>query len=208
MAGIGLRKPFYAVYKYDEETGTVTYTGGGLLAKAVEFSASIESAEANNLYADDAIAEADHSFGSGTISITTDDLLPEPSAAILGITPREITVGENGEKIKELVYDETVVAPNLGFGVIIPKVKDGVSAFRAVVFPKIVFNVPADAATTQGETIEWQTPTIEGAIYRSDAAGHPWKREITVADEATAVAYIKQCLGITDPAEDSNEPTA
>lgn len=198
MAGIGLRKPYYAIYNYDEATETVAYTGGGLLAKAVEFSASIESGDKNDLYADDGIAESDRSFGSGTISITTDDLMPEPSAAILGVTPKEITIGDSGEKVQELVYDEDVEAPYLGFGVIIPKKKDGGPCFRAVVFPRIMFNVPEDAATTKGESIEWQTPTIEGTILRSEEEKHPWKREVTVSTEALAVAYIKQCLGITD----------
>ena len=198
MAGIGLRKPFYAIYNYDETAGSVAYSAGGLLAKAVEFSASIESAEANNLYADDGIAETDRSFGGGTISVTTDDLLPAPSAAILGITPKEIKIGSETATVQELVYDENMVAPYLGFGIIIPKVKNGVASFRAVVFPKIMFNVPADAATTQGESIEWQTPVIEGTILRSDADGHPWKREVTVADEEKAIAYIKQCLNISD----------
>ena len=141
MAGIGLRKPFYAIYNYNEESGTVTYTGGGLLAKAVEFSASIESGDDNNLYADDVIAESDRSFSNGSISITTDDLTTEASAAILGITAKEITVG-SATKVSELVYDEDAVTPYLGFGVIIPKKRNGVLSFRAVVFPKIMFNVP------------------------------------------------------------------
>ena len=97
-----------------------------------------------------------------------------------------------------MVYDEDAVTPYLGFGVIIPKKRNGVLSFRAVVFPKIMFNVPEDAATTKGETIEWKTPTIEGTILRSDADKHPWKREVTVPDEATAITYIKQCLNITD----------
>lgn len=200
MAGIGLRKPFYAIYNYDDGAGTVSYSGGGILAKAVEFSASIESGDNNDLYADDGIAESDRSFGSGTISITTDDLSQEASAAILGIVAKEITIGEAANKIKELVYDEDAATPYLGFGVIIPKIKGGVQSFRALVFPKIMFNAPEDAATTKGESIEWQTPTIEGTILRSDADKHAWKREVTVADEATAVAYIKQCLNITDAA--------
>lgn len=199
MAGIGLRKPFYAIYNYDEGAGAASYTAGGLLAKAVEFSASIESGDNNDLYADDGIAESDRSFGSGTISITTDDLTPEASAAILGIKPKEITVGTGADKVTELVYDEDTATPYLGFGVIIPKIRGGVTSYRAIVFPKIMFNVPEDAATTKKDTIEWQTPTIEGTILRSDAEKHPWKREATVADEATAVAYIKQCLDITNP---------
>lgn len=207
MAGIGLRKPYYAVYNYDEATGTVTYTKGGLLAKAVEFSAKIESGDKSELHADDGIAESDRSFGSGAISITTDDLMPEPSAVILGVTPKEITIGEGGQPVKELVYDEDVEAPYLGFGVIIPKKKNNQPYFRAVVFPKIMFNVPEDAAKTRGESIEWQTPTIEGTILRSDGEKHPWKREITVGDEATAVAYIKQCLHIVDAPAPDIDPT-
>lgn len=197
MAGIGLRKPFYALYSYDEKKGTVSYTGGGLLAKAVEFSASIESGDDNNLYADDVIAESDRSFANGTISITTDDLTTEASAAILGITPKKITIGSDTE-VSELVYDEDAETPYLGFGVIIPKKRGGVMSYRAVVFPKIMFNVPEESATTKGESIEWQTPTVEGTILRSDADKHPWKREVTVSDEATAAAYIKQQLNITE----------
>lgn len=194
MAGIGLRKPFYSIY--NNADGVVTYTGGGILAKAIEFSASIETATDNNLYADDGIAESDRSFASGTISITTDDLTPEASAAILGITATDVTVGE--ATVSELVYDEDAQTPYLGFGVIIPKIRGGVASFRAVVFPKIMFNVPEDAATTKGESIEWQTPTIEGTILRSDAEKHPWKREATVGTEAQAIAYIKQCLNIVE----------
>lgn len=199
MAGIGLRKPYYAVYNYDESAGAVSYANGGLLAKAVEFSASIESGDNNDLYADDGVAESDRSFGSGTISITTDDLTTEASAAILGIVAKEITIGSGAQKVQELVYDEDAVTPYLGFGVIIPKMRGGATVYRALVFPKIMFNVPEDAATTKGESIEWQTPTIEGTILRSDADKHPWKREVTVDSEATAIAYIKQCLNITNP---------
>lgn len=198
MAGIGLRKPYYAIYHYNESTGEVTYTRGGVLAKAIEFSASVESGDDNNLWADDGIAESDRSFGGGTVSITTDDLAQEASAAILGITPREITIGGASTPVMELVYDEEATAPYLGFGVIIPKKKNSKIIYRAVVLPKIMFSVPEDAAKTMQDSIEWQTPTIEGTILRSDALGHPWKREVTVASEAEAVAYIKQCLQITE----------
>ena len=196
MAGIGLRKPFFAKYSYDEKSGAVSYTGGGLLAKAVEFSASIESSDDNGLYADDMVAETDRSFAGGSISITTDDLTAEASAAILGITAKSVKIGVGEETVQELVYDDSMTDTFLGFGIIIPKRRGGVNCFRAVVFPKIQFGVPEDSAKTKANSIEWQTPTIEGTILRSDAEGHPWKREVTVPDEATAIAYIKQCLGI------------
>lgn len=194
MATIGVSKPYYGIYENND--GVVSYTGGAVFAKAVEFSATIDSSEDNNLYADNGIAEADRSFGGGSISVTTDDIEQAAAAAILGITPSTITVGETTE-VSELVYNDDMTVPDLGFGIIIKKKKDGIDKYRAVFFHKIKFNIPEDAATTQGETIEWQTPTIEGTIMRDDSEKHGWKSEATLDTEALAVAYLKQKLGIT-----------
>lgn len=193
MAGTGLKKPYYA--KYSATGSTVTYTGGGILAKAVEFSAEIDSGEDNNLYADDGIAESERTFKGGKISITTDDLTQEASAAILGITPKTLTVGE--DTVTELVFDDDVQSPEIGFGIIIPKQKGGVASFRAIVFPRLKFSIPKDAAKTQGESIEWQTAELEATIMRDDTAKRAWKREATLTSESGAEAYIKQILGIT-----------
>lgn len=193
MATIGVSKPYYG--KYVNTDGTVTYTGGAVFAKAVEFNATIESSDDNNLYADNMIAESDRSFAGGTISVTTDEISQTAAAAILGITPDTITIGET-TNVSELVYDDDMEVPDLGFGIIIKKKVSGVDKYRAVFFHRIKFNIPADAAVTQGETIEWQTPTIDGSIMRDDSAKHGWKSEVTVDTEAIAVAYLKQKLGI------------
>lgn len=193
MATIGVSKPYYGIYVNTD--GTITYTGGALFAKAVEFSASVESGDDNNLYADNGIAESDRSFGGGSISVTTDDIEQAAAAAILGITADTITIGEE-TGISELVFDDDMQIPDIGFGIIIKKKKDGVEKYRAVFFHKVKFNIPEDAATTQGETIEWQTPTIEGTIMRDDSTKHGWKSEVIVDTEALAVAYIKGKLGI------------
>lgn len=193
MAGIGLRKPYVA--KYVNTAGVISYTGGTLLAKAVEFSASIEASENNNLYGDDGIVESDVSFSNGTFEITTDDLETAASALIMGITADTITVGTD-ESVSELVYDDDMNPPDLGFGIIIPKKISGVVKYRAVVFPKVKFNIPEEAAKTQGETIEWQTPTIGGIIMRDDSAKRVWKYEATLTTEADAVTYIKDKLDI------------
>lgn len=196
MATIGVSKPYYAIYS---NTGTtVTYSKGGILAKAVEFSAEIQDSEDNNLYADNAIAETDRSFSGGTLTITTDDLTQEASAAILGITPKSITVeGVSTETPTELVFDDAQAIPYLGFGIIIKKKVSNTTKWRAIVFTKIMFSVPNDAATTQGETIEWQTPELTATIMRDDSTTHAWKRESTLDSEADAEAYIKDCLSIT-----------
>ena len=90
MATIGLSKPYYALYQ--ESGGTVTYSGGGLIGKATEMSLELEGADANILYADNGPAESDNQFAGGTLTISTDDLLPEPMLAILGLVEEEMTL--------------------------------------------------------------------------------------------------------------------
>lgn len=189
MAVIGLSKPFVA--KYNNDGNTVSYTDGTVLGKAISFSTELEESDSNDLYGDNTIIETDKSFSGGTMTIGTDDLTQESSALILGITP-----SEDGE----LLYNDDMVAPYLGFGCVVKKKKDGAYKWRAVVLPKIMFNIPADAAETQGETIEWQTPELTASILRDDTEKHNWKRESTFDTEAEAVAYIKTKLNIVDAA--------
>jgi hypothetical protein len=196
MATIGVSKPYYGIY--NNNNGVISYSDGGVFAKAIEFSSKIDSGEDNNLYADNGIVESDRSFGGGTLSVTTDEISQTAAAAILGITAKTTSIGdgEDAESVSELVYDDDMTIPDLGFGIIIKKKVAGSYKYRAVFFHKIKFSIPEDAAKTQGENIEWQTPKIEATIMRDDSAKHGWKSEVTVDTEALAEAYIKQKLGI------------
>lgn len=189
MAVIGLSKPYVA--KYSANGGTPSYSGGILLAKAVEMNIEIESASDNDFYADNEIAETESTFSNGTLTFTPDDLDQTSIAFILGMTETKVDGGT------ELVYDNTQNPPYLGFGAIIKKQKAGALKWRAIVLPKIKFNNPADAATTQGESIEWQTTELTASINRDDSEKQVWKREATFDTEAAAEAYIKTKLGIT-----------
>lgn len=197
MAIIGVSKPQYAVYK--EENGTVTYSGGGVLGKMTEVNVEIESSEDNNLYADNGIAETDREFSGGTMTLSTDELSQEVSKVILGLKEQalEDITGIDEEGLKELIYDDTQVIPYLGVGFIIKKKVSGVTKWRAVVLTKIMFSVPNDAATTQGESIDWQTSELSGTIMKDGTPTHMWKRECTFATETAADAYIKARLNIT-----------
>lgn len=197
MATIGLSKPYYAIYA--EAGGVVSYSDSAVMGKATEANISIETTEDNNLYGDNGLAETDRRFANGTLTLSTTDLSQEVSKAILGLTEQAITGidGVTDTSVKELVYDDTQVTPYLGVGFIIKKKVNGAYKWRGVVLPKIMFSVPEDAATTQGESIEWQTPELTGAIMRDDSATHAWKKEATFTSEAQAEAYIKARLGIT-----------
>ena len=186
MATIGVSKPYYAVYS---NTGsTVSYASGGVMGKATQVDIEIETSEDNNLYADNGIAETDRQFTGGALTLSTDDLSQQVSKAILGL---------NDEEVQELIYDETQVTPYLGFGFIVKKVVGGVTKWRGIVLTKIMFSVPNDSATTQGESIEWQAPELSATIMRDDSTTHMWKREATFTTEAQAEAYIKDRLNIT-----------
>lgn len=200
MATIGLSKPYFGVYGVSGTT--VSYTNGAVMGKATEANIDIDTTEDNNLYADNAIAETDRTFAGGTLTLSTDDLSQEVSKAILGLTEQAITgiEGVTDTSVMELVYDDTQVTPYLGVGFIIKKKVGGIYKWRGVVLTKVMFSVPADAATTQGESIEWQTPELSATIMRDDSTTHMWKREATFTTETQAEAYIKNRLGITEAA--------
>ena len=197
MAIVGLSKPYYAVY---EATGTtVSYSSGAVMGKATEANIEIDTSEDNNLYADNGIAETDRQFTGGTLTLSTDELSQEVSKAILGLKEQSIGTieGVTDESVQELIYDETQSTPYLGVGFIVKKVVSGITKWRGVVLTKVMFSVPNDAATTQGESIEWQVPELSATIMRDDSATHMWKREATFTTEAQAEAYIKDRLDIT-----------
>ena len=198
MAKIGVSKPKFA--KYSESNGVVTYSGGGSLGKMVNVDVSIDSSDDNNFYADNGIAETDRQFSGGTFTANTDDLSHEVSKAILGLKEQGLgeIAGVTDTEVKELIYDDDQAMPYLGLGFIIKKKVKGVTKWRAVILTKAMFSVPNDAATTQWETIDWQTEELSATIMRDDTEKHAWKKEATFTTEAQAEAYLNNRLNIAE----------
>ena len=172
MAKIGLK---YPVYK-----GAVNY---GVIGKAIQADLSIDLNSAK-LYADDSLAETDNSFKGGKITLGLDELSDTIQQEFLG---HAIAGGE-------MTALNTDVAPYVAIGFYGAKKVAGVRKYRAIWLPKVQFGEPADSNKTQGESLEFGTPTIEGNII-ADASGN-WKKEQTFALEADAVAYLNAKAGI------------
>lgn len=208
MATIGVSKPKYAIYNYDEETREVTYSNGGVLGKMTEVDVTINTSEDNNLFADNGIAEADRQFTDGTITEGTDDLSQEVSRAILGAREQalEEIPGIADQDVKELIFDDGMETPYLGRGFIIKKQKNNKVFWRAVMFTKTMTNVPDESATTQGEQIEWQTPSLVSTILRDDTPTHMWKREATFTTEEQAEIYLNYRLNIKKSEDSGGQP--
>ena len=200
MATIGLSKPYFAPYSYTG-AGNPTYSGGFSIGKAVELSLELEGGESNNLYADNSIAESDNQFAGGTVTLTTDDLLPVPMMGILGLKMQPITLdGGTTQNPQWIVFDDDQAAPYGGLGGIVKKQINNVQKWVAIVFTKTQFSNPGLEAVTQGETIEWQTTELTATIMRDDSAKHTWRMQSTPMDtEADAEAAVKQMLNIKDP---------
>ena len=199
MAIIGASRPYFA--KYRKIGNTVQYYDGGVMGALVQFNIELEGNDNNNndFYADNAVKETQRNkFSSGTLTVQTDDLRQEVSKAMLGVKEETLPsipgVTESG--VKELVYDDDINTPYLGIGVIQKKQVDDMIRWRAIVLRKIMFNVPTEAAETEGETINWQVPELSGTIMRDDTQKHMWKREATFETESAAAAYIRYMLNI------------
>lgn len=198
MAITGLSKPYCAVYSY--ANGAVSYSKATTIGKAREANIVINAATDNDLWGDNGIAETDRRFQSGTITLKTTELSQEVSALMLGIAPSAMgsISGVTDTDVKELVYDDNMETPYLGIGFIIRKVVNGVTKWRGVILPRVMFAVPEDAAVTEESGgISWQVPTITGTILRDESEKHVWKREATFSTEAQAEAYIKARLNAT-----------
>lgn len=199
MAIKGLRVPVFGKYGFDGNK--VTYTGGFVCGKAVEYGVELDTGDDNPLYADDGIAENDYGvMTGGTLTLNTTDLDQQTTKALLGVKEIERTVGE--KKVTELVYDDDAKSEPMGFGVIEVHQINNVDKYRAVILAKITPKIPPEAATTKGEAIEWQTKEIECSIGRSEEDSekykHPWKYEAWFDTAAEAMEYLKEVLGVTD----------
>lgn len=198
MAKIGLSKPYFA--KYSNTGGVTTYSEGAVIGKAVELSMELEGQDNNVLYADNGPAESDNEFGGGSITLKTDDLMPEPMMGILGV--KEVPITDNDavktEGASWLVFDDDQSAPYVGFGAIVKRKINNKVKYSALIYPKIQFQNTGDAAVTQGESIEWQTPELTATLMRDDTEKHEWRRLSSPLDtEAEAEALIKAFLNIT-----------
>lgn len=195
MAKIGLSKPYFALYSASD--GTVAYSDGGLLGKFTELSIELEGGDSNILYADDAPAESDKSFGGGTATITTDDLLASVMLPILGLKSEPIEDAATTDA-KWLVFDDDQEIPYVGLGGVIKKKVGGKTKFVGFILDKAQFANPGLSAVTQGETIEWQTHALTADIMRADNEKHSWHRITSELDTAAeAEAAVKAYLSIT-----------
>ena len=152
----------------EEANGIETYGTPARLAKAIQADLSIEIAEAM-LYADDAAQESVREFQSGTLTLGVDDITPEVASVLLGAG-----IDENGV----LISASEDVGPPVAVGF---RARRANGTHKYFWLYRVLFGTPSTNLQTKGDSISFQTPSIEGTIMRRNKPDsrnrHPWKAE-------------------------------
>jgi len=185
----GFSKPYVA--KYAASNGTITYTAGQLLARGVNVTATPETSDDNNFYADNVIAESEAgTFTGGSINLTVDGLLVAAERLIMGLP----AAAENGLT----AYGDDMAIPDVGVGFIARYQSGGVVTYTPIIFPRTAFELIETSAATQEENIDWQTQDLTATIKRAEDANRNWKYVGgELETEAAAEALIKTFFSIT-----------
>lgn len=190
MASIGLRNAKYnqidyATKKYKILTDSKVPVLGRLIDAKIT-----EDRNNTTLRADDIIAEKDLSFKGGTVNITVDDVTDEVYAELKGIT-----ISED----KEVTDNSENEAPEIGYGHIVTKIYKGVKSFKVEFLPRIqITKIPADRKT-KGESIEYNTVSIEAKLMELEEEINgmkvgDWKKVKSFKTLEEAQAYLDGLL--------------
>ena len=121
-------------------------------------------------------------FKSGTLSLGIDDIGAEIASALSGAT-----IDKNGVVISGSDDGGNPVA--VAF-----RARKSNGKYRYYWLYRVKFGIPATNLQTKGDSISFQTPTIEGTIMRRNKVdynnNHPWKAEVTEGTEGTSQIIV------------------
>ena len=172
MATIGLKKLVYAPIEFDADENEV-YGEPQKLAKAITASLSVETAE-GSLHADDALDEYVSEFKSGKLTLDVNDIGNQVAAELLGQQ-----IDKNGVLLSNGDDKPGYVA--IGF-----MAKKSNGKYRYYWLYKVKFSVPGEELATKGDNITFNTPKIEGTIFRRNSDGN-WKAQLDETDDTNPV---------------------
>ena len=148
MARIGVKDLYAFPIVTDSQLG-VEYGDPFKVAKTISITVNPQVQDAS-LYADDSLVEFFSAITYYDVSINVDDLTAETKGKLLGYEP-----DENGM----IVETNEITAPEVAIAFRAQR-SDGSFEYR--VLYKVRFNPTEDRYETQGQSVNFQTPTITG----------------------------------------------
>ena len=185
----GIRRGYSLPYiaPYDVDTGA--YSTGMDLARGVSISASVESSDANNWYADNKIAETSGGrFTGGTLTVVNDDPDKDAINMLYGATTTS-----------NVTYYEATDSPAVGFGAIVEFQLSGAVFYEYIIFPNVRFQPFEETATTETDSIEWQTLTLTATIGVDTNNYYKYVSDNQYSDESTAYRAMVAVLSPSSP---------
>ena len=198
MAFIGMRHVVGAVFESHTPGSEPTYESGSGFDVGGAISGNLTiNRNTNDLFYDDHLGESDNGISSMELELGLDDLLEEIQAK-MGLL-KAVSTG-SGTSAVTTYYETSGASKPIGLGYIRVRRKNGATKYQALWIYKTTFSQNAENAQTKGETIEWQTPTINGkcAGLDTDSSGDYNFRKRQIFDSAAAAeAWLDGLAGIT-----------
>lgn len=189
MANIGLRNAKYNQIDYEtNKYKALVNSAVPVLGKMIDAKLTENRSDAS-LFADDGLAEYDSSFTGGSIALTLADVDDATYAEVKGCTIASTEITENEEDS----------SPEIGYGHIITKMVNGVKKYKVEFLPRVrVTKITADAKT-KGESIEFNTVSLEGKVMALNKAINglqigDWHKVKTFDTLAAATTYLDGLL--------------
>jgi phi13 family phage major tail protein len=140
-----------------------------------------------NAFCDDGAAEHISEFQSGKLTLGVNDIGRVTACDLTGAS-----VDDNGVLISGSEDAGGPVA--IGF-----RARRANGLYRYFWLYRVLFKLPSAKLETKGDKISFQTPSIDGTVYRRnrlDGNGkHPWKAEVTEGDANVSPATIAGWYG-------------
>lgn len=193
MANISFRYPKYVTVTLGKDSDgsekeTVSTTVK-TLGKAISMNVAVNTADAE-LYADDGLAEYDTEFVDGNITLEVDDLGDDAEEDLLGAS-----VGTDGDVLSK--SDD--VASYVRIGGVIGRTKSGVKQYRAVIYMRVKFGIPADNFSTKGQTISYGTPSLTGKVAQNHRKEWRYKSKWCDTPEAAETLLDSKLVVTSSP---------
>ena len=181
MAKIGLKNFRFGILTENLD-GSATYGVGQKPAKAISCTVDITNNDVK-LYADDALAESDTSFQSGSVTLGIDDEDDTMLATLLG---HQIVGGV-------LVRNSSDVAPYVGLGRIVTKMVNGAYQYCVEFLCKVKMSEPSQSNQTKSSDLEFGTSELSGQV--ACLANGDWSKTKTFNTMDEAQSYLDSLFG-------------
>lgn len=184
------RKLTWGPFTSGGDGSACVYTGAKVDSDKVVRVDMSEDAQKQDFYADDHRIDSDNSISGANVSIELAKLTDDMRTGVLGYTESSSDILVTGN-----------AAPYVGVGFIVGDVYKGTVTYRAYWYYKVQFTRGNRTFSTKGESVSYQTESIEGAAVAVQlSSGGP---DVFYADsgelstEAAAESWLKTKAGIS-----------